>query len=214
MTPEGNLNGAAHRWYSIFAPLYDLVFSAVEGKTFAGWRRLLWSKAEGQRILEVGVGTGRNFPFYPQTGSVTAIDFNAKMLRRAQEKARRENVRVKLALMNVQKLAFADNSFDTVVSSLLFCEVKDPLKGLAEVKRVVRSGGKVVMLEHVISDRPRTARLMKWLNPLTTGIMGENINRDTEYNVRKSGLVIENVTHLSSIFRLIEARKKMIYMLK
>jgi phosphatidylethanolamine/phosphatidyl-N-methylethanolamine N-methyltransferase len=204
----------SQNWYQWFASFYDLVTDRLEGSGFADWRKRLWSQVEGRKILEVGVGTGRSFPYYPSGAEIIAIDLSEEMLKRAREKARRQNIRVQLELMDVQKLALVDTSFDAVVSSLAFCEVSDPVKGLEEVKRVTRSGGKVVMLEHVISDNRNLSRLMNLMNLPLAALTGENINRDTVSNVRKSGLIVEKVTRLSSVFRLIEARKERIYMLK
>jgi phosphatidylethanolamine/phosphatidyl-N-methylethanolamine N-methyltransferase len=198
----------ARRWYKWFSLLYDPLMGVVEGPHFTEWRKLLWSKIEGRRILEVGVGTGRNFPFYPQTGRIVAIDFSESMLKRARQKALQQNIRVQLEVMDIQQTAFADASFDTVVSALSFCEVRDPVKGIEEIRRVVRSGGKVVMLEHIISDNQCQAGLLRLINPPVAALTGENFTRDTVLNVEKSGLIIENVTRLDSIFRLIEARKK------
>lgn len=200
--------------YNTFAPLYDPLLNMVEGRGFAEWRRLLWSKVEGKKILEVGVGTGRSFPFYPPGATVIAIDNSVSMLKRAKDRAERNNVWVNLELMDVQHTGFPDNTFDTVVSSLVFCSVPDPVCSLKEVRRVVRSGGKLVMLEHVISDKRWLALLMNLLNPPIAALTGENFNRDTANNVSRSGLIVENVIHLSSIFRFIEARKERIYMLK
>jgi phosphatidylethanolamine/phosphatidyl-N-methylethanolamine N-methyltransferase len=201
-------------WYNGLAGLYDPLIGLLEGPVFKKWRKRLGMAIQGKAILEVGVGTGRSIPFYPPEGQITAIDFSSGMLKKAQKKAEKQKLRVHLALMDVQNLAFPDATFDTVVSSLVFCEVADPLRGLREVKRVLRSGGKLVMLEHVISDKPAQAKLMELLSPPLAAVTGENFNRDTAYNVEKSGFKIERVTRLSSIFRLIEARKEMIYMLK
>jgi len=186
----------------------------LEGPGFTGWRKLLWSKIEGRHILEVGVGTGRSFPYYPPDANITAIDFSQGMIEKAGNKARERNIRVQLELMDIQHLAFPDSAFDTVVSSLVFCEVSEPLRGLEEIRRVVRWGGKVVMLEHVISDRQPWAMFMNVLAPPIAAITGENINRDTAQNVKQSGLILEKVTRLSSIFRLIESRKERLYFLK
>ncbi|MDD5703606.1 MAG: class I SAM-dependent methyltransferase [Dehalococcoidales bacterium] len=206
--------GKIRKWYNVFWPLYDPLLGLLEGSGFNQWRHLLWSKIEGKRILEVGVGTGRNFPFYPAGGSITAVDFSDKMLARASQKAGQAGLRVQLELMDVQHLAFQANAFDTVVSSWVFCEIADPVQGLKEVKRVVRSGGKVLLLEHGISDNKWLARLMNLTNPLLSGLVGENINRDTAYNVKESGLIVEKVTRLAPGICLIEARKERIYMLK
>ena len=195
------------RHYNSIASFYDFVMFVSERSKITKWRKLQWSRVEGRRILEVGVGTGRNFPYYPADAEITAIDLSEKMLARARRKALKQNIRVSLRLMDVQALVFADNSFDTVVGSLVFCSVPDPIRGLAEVRRVCKPGGKVVLLEHVLSDRPAVARFMNLMNPMTYRMVGEYINRRTVEDVARSGLAVENVTRLTSIFRLIEARK-------
>lgn len=206
--PSGKATEAVKRRYNRIAPVFDLMEVIVERSSFAGWRKLLWSKVECSRILEVGVGTGKSFPYYPADAEITAIDLSDKMLARARDKAQRQKVPVRLQQMDVQHLEFADNTFDSVTASFVFCSVPDPLLGLAEVKRVCKPGGKVVLLEHVLSDKPFSARLMNLINPVVARMGGENINRRTVENVARSGLIVENVTRLTSIFRLIEARKK------
>jgi phosphatidylethanolamine/phosphatidyl-N-methylethanolamine N-methyltransferase len=84
-----------------------------------------------------------------------------------------------LQVMDVRKLEFADNSFDSVVSTFVFCSVPDPIVGLKEVKRVSRSGGKILLLEHVLSANRIIADLMNMANPIVVRIMGANINRNT-----------------------------------
>lgn len=163
---------------------------------------------KGKDILEVGVGTGKNFPYYPENADITAIDFSDKMLSRAREKAQKQNVKVHLRQMDIQNLEFEDNTFDTVVASFVFCSVPDPVRGLMEVERVCRPGGKVVLLEHVLSANRILASIMNLANPMIVRMIGANINRRTVDNVTQSGLNIEKVTELAAgIFKLIEARK-------
>ncbi len=198
----------ARRRYNRIAPFYDTMEALAEKGSFARWRALLWSKVAGERILEVGVGTGKNFPYYPKGITVTAIDFSERMLARARQRASRLGTRVELKQMDVQQLGFPDNTFDSVVASFVFCSVPDPARGLAEVKRVCQPGGKVLLLEHVLSANRLIALMMHILNPVVVRFMGPNINRRTVETVAVSGLVIENVTDLAAgIFKLIEARK-------
>ncbi|MBI2860666.1 MAG: class I SAM-dependent methyltransferase [Chloroflexi bacterium] len=197
---------AARGRYNRIAPVYDIMESLME-RRFKEWRKLLWSKVEGGNVLEIGVGTGKNFPYYPAGASITAVDFSEKMLTRAQEKAVRYRVKVSLREMDAQHLDFPDNTFDTVVATFVFCSVPDPVRGLIEAARVCRPGGKVVLLEHVLSANRFLAGLMDLANPVVVRMVGANINRRTVENVRNSGLVIEQVTDLASIVKLIEARK-------
>jgi len=191
------------------ALLYDFLEGAMERSSFSHWRKLLWSKVEGKRILEVGVGTGKNFPYYPPDVAITAIDFSEKMLARARKKATKQNVRVNLLQADVQKLEFPDDTFDTVVGTFVFCSVPDPVKGLMEVERVCKLGGQVLLLEHVLSSKRVLAALMKLANPVVVRTMGPSITRRTVENVIKSGLIVVRVTDLGAagIFKLIEAKK-------
>jgi len=207
MREENKTTEAARKRYDRIAPVYDLMESLVERSRYGQWRKLLWDKVEGSKILEVGVGTGKNFPFYPPHAEVTAIDFSEKMLNRAIEKAEKQKVKVNLRHMDVQSLEFGDNTFDTVVGTFVFCSVPDPIKGLKEIERVCKPGGKVLLLEHVLSANRLLATLMNLVNPLVVRTMGPNINRKTVVNVAKSGLNVEKVTDFAvGIFKLIEAR--------
>ncbi|MDR9459246.1 MAG: methyltransferase domain-containing protein [Dehalococcoidia bacterium] len=208
MTYEDKVTKIARGRYDRNAPFYDLMEGCIEGARFKQWRTLLWSKVEGTRILEVGVGTGKNFPYYPAGAEITAIDFSDKMLERAKVKTRSPDVNVRLQQMDVQSLEFQNGTFDTVIASCVFCSVPNPVRGLMEIERVCKPSGKVVLLEHVLSANQILAMLMNLVNPLTVRMMGPNINRRTVENVTKSGLLVENVTDLwLGIFKLIEARK-------
>jgi len=198
--------------YDRRAPLYDLMEGFAEMLGLGKWRKEQWGKVAAGSILEVGVGTGKNFPYYPPDTEITAIDFSEKMLSRARDKACKQGIKVRLLPMDVQKLDFVDNTFDNVVATFVFCSVPDPLKGLAEVKRVCKPGGKVILLEHVLSANRPMAGLMNRANPVVAKIMGANINRRTVENVTRSGLVVERVTDLGAgIVKLIEARKANAY---
>lgn len=206
---ENKDTAAARRRYNRIAPVYDFMEGLVERSRYSTWREMIWSKVEGNKILEVGVGTGKNFPCYPRGAEITAIDFSDRMLERARKKAREQGLQVRLQQMDVQSLEFEDNTFDTVVATFVFCSVPDPVRGLAEVERVCRPGGKVLLLEHVLSDNRVIAWLMNLVNPVLARLMGPNINRRTVENVARSGLIVEQVTDLAAgIFKLIEARKR------
>ena len=193
--------------YNRIASTYDHMEGFVERYYFGKWRRLQWSKVEGKRILEVGVGTGKNFPYYPIDAEITAVDFSENMLERARERAERQKVKVELLPMDVQNLDFEDTTFDTVVATFVFCSVPEPIRGLKEIARVCRPGGKIVLLDHVLHSNIIIGNIMNRANPLVVRLMGANINRRTVNNVSSSGLTLERVTNLSAgIFKLIEAR--------
>lgn len=190
------------------AAFYDRLERSGENSRLKQWRTLLWSKVQGTNILEIGVGTGANLPYYPPGATVIAVDISERMLKRARDKARQLNLKVNLEEMDVQDLHLADGTFDTVVASLVFCSVPDPVRGLREIGRVCKPGGKVVLLEHVLSSGRVRRFLMNLVNPVIFWMIGDNINRKTVENVTTSGLIIEKVTDLGDIFKLIEARKK------
>ncbi len=208
-TPKDKATEVVRKRYDRMASVFDLMEAFTERRRFGEWRKILWNKIENGRILEVGVGTGKNFPYYPAGAEITAIDFSHKMLERARKKAQEQGSKVRLLQMDAQHLEFPDSSFDTVVATFVFCSVPDPIQGLKEVSRVCKPGGKVILLEHVLSANRIIALLMNLANPIVVRIMGANINRRTVENVALSGLVVEKVTDLGSgIFKLIEARKR------
>ncbi len=194
--------------YNRIAPYFEGLEAVMEGLIFKGWRKKCWEKALGNHILEVGVGTGKNFDYYPADARITAIDFSKEMLKRAAQKQTRKNITVELDLMDVQSLYFADNSFDTVIATFVFCSVPLPLKGLKELYRVCRPGGQVVLLEHVLSSKPALAKLMNFMNPLVLASVGANINRNTLKNVQACAFSSVHVDERSGdIIKLIVAKK-------
>ena len=170
--------------YDRLAPWFDSLEGFLEGLLFRRLRKKLWAMAEGEHILEVGVGTGKNFDFYPAHSRMTAIDFSPKMLVQAKRKQERKQITVHLDCMDVQTLCYADNSFDTVVASFVFCSVPQPRKGLKELYRVLKPGGQLLLLEHVLSSNKTMATMMNLLNPLVVRLVGANINRQTLKNVQ------------------------------
>jgi ubiquinone/menaquinone biosynthesis C-methylase UbiE len=193
--------------YDRIAPFFDALEGAMEKMLFGAWRQRLWSRVEPGKVLEVGVGTGKNFPYYPAGAQIAAIDFSAGMLARARRKIGRQQS-VDLRLMDVQHLDFPDNSFDTVIATFVFCSVPSPLQGLQEARRVLKPGGRLLLLEHVLSGKRLLATLMKVINPLVVALVGANINRDTVQNVHLSGFTEVRVDPSSGdIIKLIEARK-------
>jgi len=189
-----NSIAATRNRYNRLASHYDIMESLMEG-TFGLWRRSLLASTKG-KVLEVGVGTGKNFPLYPPGADVTGIDVAERMLALAKAKVARLNLPFNLREQDVQQLDFSDNTFDTAVATFVFCSVPDPVKGLRELRRVVKAGGRILLLEHVRIDKPIIGFIMDCLNPLIVRLVGANINRRTVENVEKAGLIIENLEHL------------------
>lgn len=171
------------------APVYDRLSAPLEHRSFARWRKAAWAEVptHGQG-LEIGAGTGANFAYYPAGARVVATDVSDRMLARAREKPERSGV--PLVACNVQALPFRDGTFDWVAETLVFCEVPDPVVGLQELKRVLRPGGLLVMLEHV---RPSgwLGRAADALTAVTAPLWGEHFDRDAHAFVRQAGFRIE-----------------------
>lgn len=169
------------------ALLYDAVMTPVGWLGLDRARRRLVSGLSGH-VLEVGTGTGLLLPAHPPSAtSLVAIDIDPDLLARAR--ARRPGV--SLVLADVQQLPFPDASFDAVVACLVFCTVADPARGLAEIRRVLRPGGQLRLLEHVRSPHPTVARLQDRLTPAWSHLaMGCQLNRDTVPLVEASGFRI------------------------
>lgn len=181
--------------YNRAAKVFDLTENMMEKGKMGQWREMIWKEAKG-KVLEVGAGTGKNIRHYPDSVEVTAIDFSEKMLEKAREKAQKLGKKVDLRLMDAQELGFPDETFDTVITTCVFCSVPDAVKGLKEIRRVCRKDGQIIMLEHVRSKNTITGLVMDLLNPLVVRLAGANINRDTVNNLKKAGLNVTTENNL------------------
>jgi ubiquinone/menaquinone biosynthesis C-methylase UbiE len=170
------------------ALIYDALMAPLGWMGLTEARKRLVARAHG-RVLEVGTGTGLALPGYPEdVDSITAIDIDPESLMRARK--RRPGVQIVMA--SVQELPFRDRSFDFVISSLVFCSVDDPARGLAEIHRVLEPGGELHMLEHVRAPSAKVARLQDRLTPAWCWMTGGcRLNRDTFSLVQAAGF---NVT--------------------
>jgi ubiquinone/menaquinone biosynthesis C-methylase UbiE len=188
-----------------FALGYDLFMRPLEWLGLGAQRREMLAALEGS-ILEVGIGTGVNLPYYGPNVELTGIDISPAMLRRAATRACKLGVRVDLLEMDAEELGFPDAAFDYVISALVFCEVGDPERGLRELARVVKPDGQVILLEHVRSEKPWLGTLMDAANRITAPV-GENVNRRTVEYLEASGLeLVEVKNRWLDVLKSIRAR--------
>jgi len=194
------------RRYNRSARFYDREQAMME-RVSGRWRRELWSRVPGGDLLEVGVGTGVNMPLYPPGARVVGIDIAENMIARARARAAKSGLVTDLTQMDVEHLEFADDRFDCVVATFVFCSVPDPVAGLEEVRRVLKPGGRLLLLEHVRSDNRILGRLMDFLNPAVVRLAGANVNRRTVHNVYAAGFdEVAVSTRMRGIVKLIEAQ--------
>ena len=194
------------RRYDRVARLYDFLEWPIEHFRFALWRARLKNCIHGSHALEVGVGTGKNLPYYPEDLNVSAIDLSPRMLARANVKAERLGCKVNLIEMDLQQLNFANYYFDTIFATFVFCSVLDTVAGLQELRRVCKPDGKLFLLEHVRPGNAVLGRIFDFFNPVVVRMVGANINRRTMDNVRVAGWRIHVAEQLSSdIVQWIEA---------
>jgi ubiquinone/menaquinone biosynthesis C-methylase UbiE len=176
--------------YDREADRYDSVIGIPERLLFTGGREWAAAQATG-RVLEIGIGTGRNLPHYPAGMRVAGQDISPAMLARARARARALGRRAPLAVGDAQHLSFADAQFDTVVSTLTLCTIPDERRALAEARRVLRPGGRLILLEHVRSPRPVVRAVQRAIDPLTVRFAGDHLLRDPLDHLAALGFAIE-----------------------
>ena len=175
-----------------FAPYYDRSEYLGEILGIRKLRKNLIRNAS-ERVLELGIGTGKNLPYYQDSCELVGIDFSSEMLKITSEKAKSLHKKINLYLMDCENLAFPDNSFDTIVDAFNLCTYDYPLKVLKEAKRVCKNDGKILLLEHGISKCGLLAKLQDLTSKKHAKIMGCNWNRDVCSIILESGLGIKNM---------------------
>jgi ubiquinone/menaquinone biosynthesis C-methylase UbiE len=178
------------RW-TILAPLYDRMSRKSEEAGMGAMRENLLAEANG-RVLEIGGGTGVNLRYYDGLDSLVVTEPEPAMLRRLHDRVRGEATQAEIVQAPAEDLPFEDESFDTVVSTLVLCGV-DQERSLGEVRRVLRPGGRLLFLEHVRSDDPALARLQDRMNRLNRFLVGCECNRATLTAIEAAGFTISRV---------------------
>jgi phosphatidylethanolamine/phosphatidyl-N-methylethanolamine N-methyltransferase len=163
-------NAFVENVYDKLAKVYDLFFGPTlhPGRLRAIERMNI---QPGERVLEVGVGTGINLPLYPREAAVTGIDFSSSMLEKARERAARKGAApVRLLQMDAADLKFADEAFDIVYAPYLISVVPDPVRVAQQMRRVCRPGGRIIILNHFLSPNPILSRVERLISPATIHI--------------------------------------------
>ena len=190
--------------YDDFAQHYEGVMSPLQRWGLVGLRAETLRQLPAGRILEIGAGTGLNFIHYPPDAHGVAGEFSGEMLKIASTKTRPPGVQ--LLQNRAEHLPFDDHSFDGAFATLVFCSVESPAKAFAELRRVVRPGGTIVLLEHV---RPNgiLGPLFDLMNVFTVRLFEDHVNRRTAQTLRDAGLEVVTVkSRLFGIVNLIKCR--------
>ena len=184
------------RAYELLAPVYDFVFDWIfaPGRT-AAIEQLALERSDS--ILEVGIGTGLNLPLYPATCRLTGIDLSQEMLDKAVERVQTLAMpNVILKVMDATSMSFGDNEFDKVVATYTISAVPDPVAVLREMRRVVKPGGILVILNHFRSERRVTGWIEDMLAPVCTRL-GWKSNLLLAPLLEQVGLVPESIAHVN-----------------
>lgn len=177
----------------LFASLYDRMTAHAESAGLGALRRELLAGASG-RVLEIGAGTGADLPFYgPGVTSLTLTEPDAAMLRRLERRDAGTAPPSTIVQAAAEDLPVPGGSIDTVVSTLVLCGVADQARALAEARRVLAPGGRLLFLEHVRSDDPRLARRQDRLRRLNRVVTRCDCNRRTLDAIRAAGFTVDEV---------------------
>jgi ubiquinone/menaquinone biosynthesis C-methylase UbiE len=192
--------------YNRIAPIYELIDLPLELFFFRKWRKEALSNLSG-KVLEVGVGTGRNLKFYSSRCSVTGIDYSEKMLEKARTKVRGMK-NITLLLMDAEHLGFPNNNFDYIIITFALCSIPDPLRALKEMRRVLKPSGELIAIEYVRSSNHLIAWFEDLINPVTCFLIGDSSNRKTIEIIKESGFTVNEVKNLifKGFFRYIQAK--------
>ena len=187
-----NRTERVRRHYDRSAASYDRIISWAEKALFGDGREWVCSRARGE-VLEIAVGTGRNLPFYPEGIRLTGIELSSKMLDIAHRRARELGREADLRAGDAQNLPFPDASFDMVVATLALCTIPDDRRAVTEAARVLRPGGRLLLLEHVRSPVLPVRIVQRVLDPLAILIDHDHLLREPLHHVEGMGLVVERL---------------------
>jgi ubiquinone/menaquinone biosynthesis C-methylase UbiE len=179
------------------APSYDKQIAFFERIQFAGGREWLGERVRG-RVLEVAIGTGLNLPHYPVDAPVTGVELSPAMLAIARQRAADLGRPVDLREGDAERLPAADASFDTVICALSLCTIPNPATAVAEMKRVLVPGGRLLLLDHIGSTWPPIYAAQWLLERLTIRLAGEHFTRRQLPIVQAAGFEVVEVERLKA----------------
>ncbi len=184
------------RAYELYAPVYDFLFDWVFAPGRAAAVKHLGLQP-ADRVLEVGIGTGLNLPLYPPAARLTGIDLSQEMLDKAVERVQQLAMpNVTLKVMDATTMDFADNEFDKALATYVISAVPDPEAVLREMRRVVRPGGVIVILNHFRSEKRAIGRLEDFVAPLCTRL-GWKSNLPLKPLLKRVGLIPETIVKVN-----------------
>ena len=187
------MTGVRHMWSLVFPRVYDVVMGLFERTSLARWRRSTVRPSSGL-VLEIGAGTGLDFGYYVSGTTVIASDPAVGMLERARQRAGIAAASVLLVAADAEALPFRRGTFDTGVGGLVLCTIPHPELALAEVRRVLKPGAPLRLLEHVRVPNRVAARIQHTLTPIWMRIAGGcRLDRDAVEFVRHAGFALEAV---------------------
>jgi ubiquinone/menaquinone biosynthesis C-methylase UbiE len=176
---------------------YDDKIAGAERSLLRGGREWFGSRASG-RVLEVAIGTGRSLPFYPDAVELTGVDLSPAMLDLARRRAADLGRELELLEADAESLPFDDARFDTVVCELALCSIPRPATAIAEMVRVLKPGGRLLLLDHVGSAFPPLWALQWIVERVTIPVAGEHFTRRPLPWVVAAGMVIDESERLKS----------------
>ncbi|WP_416826317.1 class I SAM-dependent methyltransferase [Ectobacillus polymachus] len=194
---------------SLFSKIYDPAIKPLENRGLQRFRKDLIGKAT-KHVLEIGCGTGLNFPFYTPAALVTAVDPNTKMLQKAKQRAQLADANISVIEGTVEYLPFPDNTFDSVVCTLVLCSVPNVNQAITELRRICKPNGTMLFLEHIRVQQPIIGKIQDLLTPASKRFCGGCcLNRNTHLDIQKAEIITESIQfHYGNAMFILEGKNK------